>query len=112
MHLDPLGVEFGLRAIRQSLGYLQAARQAGIGDIEALDNVVQHKILPKLMFDAGRTAHNGRSKREILIELRDALDTALQGLQPTAGKETSVAALDRLISSVDGNNGIANFWLR
>lgn len=112
MHLDPLGVEFGLRAIRQSLGYLQAARQAGIGDIEALDNVVQHKILPKFMFDAGRTAHNGRSKREILIELRDALDTALQGLQPTAGKETSVAALDRLISSVDGNNGIANFWLR
>lgn len=112
MHLDPLGIEFGLRAIRQSLGYLQAARQAGIGDIEALDNVVQHKILPKLMFDAGRTAPNGRSKRDILVDLRDALDTALQGLQPTAGKETSVAALDRLISSVDGNNGIANFWLR
>ena len=112
MHLDPLGIEFGLRAIRQSLGCLQAARQAGIGDIEALDNVVQHKILPKLMFDAGRTAPNGRSKREILVDLRDALDTALQGLQPTAGKETSVAALDRLISSVDGNNGIANFWLR
>lgn len=112
MHLDPLGVEFGLRAIRQSLGYMQAARQAGIGDLEAFDNVVQHKILPKLMFDTGRTAPNGRSKREILIELRDALDTALQGLQPTAGKETSVAALDRLIASVDGNNGIANYWLR
>lgn len=112
MHLDPLGVEFGLRAIRQSLGYMQAARQAGIGDLEALDNVVQHKILPKLMFDTGRTAPNGRSKREILIELRDALDTALQGLPPTAGKETSVAALDRLIASVDGNNGIANYWLR
>lgn len=112
LYLDPLGVEFGLRAIRQSLGYMQAARQAGIGDLEALDNVVQQKILPKLMFDTGRTAPNGRSKREILIELRDALDTALQGLQPTAGKETSVAALDRLIASVDGNNGIANYWLR
>lgn len=112
MHLDPLGVEFGLRAIRQSLGYMQAARQAGIDDLEALDNVVQHKILPKLMFDTGRTAPNGRSKREILIELRDALDTALKKLQPTAGKETSVAALDRLIASVDGNNGIANYWLR
>lgn len=112
MHLDPLGVEFGLRAIRQSLGYMQAARQAGIGDLEALDNVVQHKILPKLMLDTGRTASNGRSKREILIELRDAIDTALQGFQPMAGKETSVAALDRLIASVDGNNGIANYWLR
>lgn len=112
MHLDPLGVEFGMRAIRQSLGYLQAARQAGIGDVEALDNVVQHKILPKLMLDTGRTGSNGRNKREILIELRDALKTVLQGLQPAAGTETSVAALDRLIASVDGNNGIANYWLR
>lgn len=112
MHLDPLGVEFGLRAIRQSLGYMQAARQAGIGDVEALDNVVQHKILPKLMLDTGRTGSNGQSKREILIELRDALDAALRGFQPTAGTETSVAALDRLIGSVDSNNGIANYWLR
>ena len=87
-------------------------RVNSIGDLEALDNVVQHKILPKLMLDTGRTASNGRSKREILIELRDAIDTALQGFQPMAGKETSVAALDRLIASVDGNNGIANYWLR
>ena len=112
MHLDPLGVEFGLRAIRQSLGYMQAARQAGIGDLEAFDNVVQHKILPKLIFDTGRTGPDGRSKREILIDLRDALKGALQGFQPAAGAETSVAALDRLIASVDGNNGIANYWLR
>lgn len=112
MHLDPLGVEFGLRAIRQALGYMQAARQAGIGDVEALDNVVQHKILPKLMLDTGRMGSNGRSKREILIELRDALEAALRGGQPTAGTETSVVALDRLIDSVDSNNGIVNYWLR
>lgn len=81
-------------------------------DLEALDNVVQHKILPKMMFDAGRTDTQGRSKRDILVELRDELNTALQGLQPTAGGETSVMALDRLISSIAGNNGIANYWLR
>lgn len=110
--LDSLGVEFGLRAIRQSLGYLQAARQVGMDDLTALDNVVQHKILPKMMFDAGRTDTEGRSKRDILVKLRDELNTALQGLQPTSGGETSVMALDRLISSIAGNNGIANYWLR
>ena len=110
--LDSLGVEFGLRAIRQSLGYLQAARQVGMDDLTALDNVVQHKILPKMMFDAGRTDTNGRNKRDILIELRDELYTALQELQPTAGEETSITALDRLIGSIAGNNGIANYWLR
>ncbi len=110
--LDSLGVEFGLRAIRQSLGYLQAARQVGMNDLIALDNVVQHKILPKMMFDAGRINANGRSKRDILVDLRDELYVALQGLPPTAGEETSVTALDRLIDSIAGNNGIANYWLR
>ena len=111
-HLDPLGVEFGLRAIRQSLGYLQAARQAGMDDLAAFDRVVQHKILPKLMFDAGRTGANGHSKRDILVALRDTLESALQGLNPPTGDETSVIALDRLIQSIDGNNGIASYWQR
>lgn len=110
--LDSLGVEFGLRAIRQSLGYLQAARQAGIDDLTALDNVVQHKILPKMMLDTGRTDAKGRSKRDTLIALRDELGTVLQGLQPAAGEETSVTALDRLINSIASNNGMANYWLR
>ena len=110
--LDSLGVEFGLRAIRQSLGYLQAARQIGMDDLTALDKLVQHKILPKMMFDAGRTDSSGRSKRDILIELRDELDIALQGLKQPVGEDTSIAALDRLIGSIAGNNGIANYWLR
>ena len=111
-YLDPLGVEFGLRAIRQSLGYLQAARQAGMDDLSAFDRVVQHKILPKLMFDAVRTGANGHSKRDILVALRDTLESALQGLSPPTGDETSVIALDRLIQSIDGNNGIASYWQR
>lgn len=111
-YLDPIGVEFGLRAIRQSLGYLHAARQVGVDDLTALDNAVQHKILPKLMLDAGRTDSNGRSKRDILVELRDELYSVLGGLQPKAGEETSITALDRLIGSISSNNGIANYWLR
>lgn len=111
-YLDPIGVEFGLRAIRQSLGYLHAARQAGIDDLTALDNTIQHKILPKLMLDAGRTDSNGRSKRDILVALRDYLYSVLDGIQSTAGEETSITALDRLISSINSNNGIANYWLR
>lgn len=111
-YLDPIGVEFGLRAIRQSLGYLHAARQVGVDDLTALDNAVQHKILPKMMLDAGRTDSNGRSKRDILVELRDELYSVLGGLQPKAGEETSITALDRLIGSISSNNGIANYWLR
>ncbi len=64
------------------------------------------------MFDAVRTGANGHSKRDILVALRDTLESALQGLSPPTGDETSVIALDRLIQSIDGNNGIASYWQR
>ena len=110
--LDPLGVEFGLRAIRQSIGYIQAARVAGIDEQVALDNVVKHKILPKMAFDASRPAGDGRKRRDILQDLRAELAAQLDQIDLGAGEESSVDALDRLIALADGNNGIANYWLR
>lgn len=111
-YLDALGIEFGLRAIRQSLGYLQATQTFGMEPLLAFDHLIQQKILPKMIFDASRNDMQGHSKRELLINLRDEIDRKLQGLRPRTGEETSVMALERLIWSIDSNNGIANYWLR
>ncbi|TAZ88217.1 hypothetical protein ELH67_32165 (plasmid) [Rhizobium ruizarguesonis] len=111
-HLDSLGIEFGLRAIRQSIGYIQAAKVAGIDAQVALDNVVKHKILPKIAFDTARPAGDGRKRRDILLELRAELDARLGQVDYSTGEESSVHALDRLIALADGNNGIANYWMR
>ena len=111
-YLDPVGVEFGMRAIRQSLAYLHAARQAGIDNLAALDNVVRHKILPKLMLDTTHTDSRGRSKRDILVALRDELAIALNGHQSKSGEETAITAMDQLLGNITSRNGIANYWLR
>lgn len=113
-HLDPLGVEFGLRAIRQSLHYLRQAKVAGLGREAALNNVVLHKVLPKLMLDLGRTAGPGAgtSRRDILVALRDEVAESLQGMDRQTVSESSIDALDHMIAAADGNNGIANYWLR
>ncbi len=110
-YLDPLGVEFGLRAIRQSQGYMIAAREAGISADQALDNVIKHKILPKIAFDTARPAGSGRSRREIMDELRHELMERFEetNVDPESG---SVGDLDRMIGLADGNNGIVNYWLR
>ncbi|WP_246708546.1 McrB family protein [Rhizobium ruizarguesonis] len=110
-YLDPLGVEFGLRAVRQSQGYIDAATAAGIGSDEALDNVVKHKILPKIAFDSARPAGNGRSRRELLMNLSAELGKRFEnaGLDPDT---SSVADLERMIKLAEGNNGIVNYWLR
>lgn len=110
--LDPLGVEFGLRAIRQSLNYLHQAQSAGIGRDAALNNVILHKVLPKLMLDLGRKANDGRPRRDILLALRAEIADRLQGLNRSEVTESCVDAMDHLIDASDGNNGIANYWLR
>lgn len=110
-YLDPLGVEFGLRGIRQAQGYMAAAEAAGLGRHQALDGVIRHKILPKMAFDAARSAGSGRARREILVELRDELAKRFESAEvdKNAG---CVAELDRMIRLADGNNGIVNYWLR
>lgn len=110
-YLDPLGVEFGLRAIRQSQGYIDAAKAAGISPDEALDNVIKHKILPKIAFDTARPAGNGRSRRELLDTMRTELVQRLEGTNVDLN-ESSIAELERMIRLADGNNGIINYWLR
>lgn len=110
-YLDPLGVEFGLRAVRQSQGYIDAATASGIGADEALDNVIKHKILPKLAFDSARPAANGRPRRELLMELSAELTKRFENaaLDPDT---SSVTDLERMIKLAEGNNGIINYWLR
>ncbi|EKP0309850.1 hypothetical protein JGK42_003782, partial [Aeromonas veronii] len=111
-YLDPLGIEFGLRAIRQSLHYLRQAYATGIERRAALNNIMLHKVLPKLMLDLGRTAGNGKSRRDILLELRAEVAGSLEGMDHQAVSESSVDALDQVIAAADSNNNIANYWLR
>lgn len=110
-YLDPLGVEFGMRAIRQSQGYIAAALESGLSADEALDNVIKHKILPKIAFDTTRPAGSGRPRRELLLELRAELDRRFENGR-LDHDTSSVADLDRMIRLSDGNNGIVNYWLR
>jgi energy-coupling factor transporter ATP-binding protein EcfA2 len=111
-HLDPIGVEFGLRAVRQSLGYLAAAERTGIAPHEALDNVIGQKILPKITLDMSRPAADGRKRRDVLLALREAVNDRLEDMDALSGKGRSVEALDRLITMADGNNSVANYWMR
>lgn len=111
-HLDPLGIEFGLRAIRQSLHYLYQAESAGVDRDAALNNVILHKVLPKLMVDLSRSASNGQSRRDILLALRTEVADRMERLDRSGVTESCVDAMDQLIAAADGNNGIANYWLR
>src|SRR3546814_13287183 len=88
-----------------------AAEVAGINPDEALDNVIKHKILPKIAFDTARPAGSGRSRRELLDEFRTELTRRFEGTSLDL-EASCVADLGRMIRLADGNNGIVNYWLR
>lgn len=110
-HLDPLGVEFGLRAIRQAQGYIAAADAAGLSRHQALDAIIRHKILPKMAFDTSRPSGSGRSRSDILEELRGDLAKRFEGTDVDRDA-SSVTELGRMIRLAEGNNRIVNYWLR
>lgn len=111
-YLDPLGIEFGLRAIRQSIHYIRKAEDAGVSQVGALNNVILHKVLPKVILDVEKSAPDGRKRLDILNDLKDSLSEALKGLEPSEVTASAVQALEELIARASGNNGIANFWAR
>lgn len=85
--LDPLGVEFGLRAIRQSAHYLEQAQDCGLDTAAALNNVLMHKVLPKLVVDVARTAPSGEKRGDLLRRMAESIEEKLQleGDQVTDG---------------------------
>lgn len=109
--LDSLGVEFGFRAIRQGLGYLQAAEKAGLDDNIALNNLILSKVLPKLTLDLERIMPDGRPRRDQLLALRDMLVEEF-GEDLNDLDDFCVQRLEDLAAAADANNGLASYWVR
>ncbi|WP_417511343.1 AAA family ATPase [Methylophaga sp.] len=110
-YLEPLGVEFGLRTVRQALLYSQAIERFQADDDLILNNIVLHKILPKLMFD-GEKAVDGRiARKDVLIALRDFMQDKLSALD-TKGTGSCIDEMDRVIANAKANDWVVNYWSR
>ena len=108
-YFHPLGVEFGLRAIRQGLNYINIFSEFN-GDADvAVNNFVLHKVLPKLTFDGRKEASAGVTRLDLLF----GLATTLDGLDPDGRLDEgfSVKKALRLIAErAQANDGIVNYW--
>ncbi|GAD31785.1 conserved hypothetical protein [Photobacterium leiognathi lrivu.4.1] len=51
---DPLGVEFGMRTIRQGLNYVSLFSDVNDNKSLAINNFIVHKVLPKFTFDGDK----------------------------------------------------------
>jgi len=108
-YFSPLGIEVGLRTIRQGLNYKKIFEGQGSNGDLVLNNFILHKILPKMTFDGNKKVNN-ENKNDLLQKFTKNL---IEHINRTLAKEKSIDVIDELeqiIKLSDSNDGIVNYW--
>ncbi|WP_211838229.1 AAA family ATPase [Proteus terrae] len=110
-YLDRLGIEFGMRTIRQARLYQNVLAPFGASEEIIFNNIILHKVLPKMMFDGDKQLEGDLLRKDLLGSLRDYLQSELASI--TSNSVTScIDELDRIIRNAASNDWIVNYWSR
>ena len=104
-YLNPLGIEFGLRTIRQALNYSEALKVI-------LNNIILHKILPKMLFDGEKNVNDTLTRKDILNQFLDEVRRQLNNLPETDISTNSVLEFEKIIEDAKSNDWVVNYWAR
>ncbi len=105
-----LGVEFGMRTIRQGLNYLTLFKAVNDDSQQFINNFLLHKVLPKFTFDGNKTV--GQQTKLDLIEkvLAERIKQELPLYREIPEIFSAVAVLESVVSDAKANDGVVNFW--
>ncbi|ENV43439.1 McrB family protein [Acinetobacter schindleri] len=105
-----LGIEFGMRTIRQGLNYLALFHDVNSDEELAINNFLLHKVLPKLTFDGNK--HVGEQSKLELVErvFVQRLKQQLPKYENYSEIFSAIHALENVVSNAKSNDGIVNFW--
>lgn len=110
-YLEKIGIDLGLRSFRQAILYSNLLKELGADDKLVLNNVIRHKILPRLAVDGNKnighseeTVHNVIEKlfKEIRVELGDRKTDILNDC---------IEEFDWIIKKAISSDYIYNYWL-
>ncbi len=105
-----LGIEFGMRTIRQGLNYLNLLKNVNDDDEIAVNNFLLHKVLPKFTFD-GNKQIGAQTKLELVERVFvERLKQLLPNHETYSDIFSSVHTLENVVSDAKANDGIVNFW--
>lgn len=107
---DPLGVEFGMRTIRQGLNYVSLFSDVNDDKSLAINNFIVHKVLPKFTFDGDKQVGD-YSKAELVSRVFLPRLESLLGNQAEITAEFSCTkSVERLVKTAESNDGVVNYW--
>jgi energy-coupling factor transporter ATP-binding protein EcfA2 len=106
-YLSPMGVEFGMRTIRQGLNYITLFEQMNQDDTAAINNFILHKVLPKFTFDGNKDVVNGSTKIDLLRAMLARVDEVIE---PEDNEFSALNAFEEIITKAEANDRIVNYW--
>ena len=113
VYFSPLGVEVGLRTIRQGLHYKKLFSIFNADDNLAFNNFLVHKILPKMTFDGSikiEIKERGLlTKKDILNEFLEKILEIFKNYRNNNGID-AVRELKSIIKNSTSNEDIVNYW--
>ncbi len=109
-YFTPLGIEVGLRTIRQGLNYQEIFLNLNPNKNLAFNNFILHKILPKMTFDGNKKIKEVEA-RSLLTQFKVDLDESLD-LSELNGEEyiDSIKSIDEIVEKAKSNDWIVNYW--
>jgi hypothetical protein len=108
-YFTQLGVEVGLRTIRQGLNYKKIFLKLNSNDNLALNNFIVHKILPKLVFDGSKKIGE-IEKKNLILHFKDVLEETLSIEIKEQDGLYSISELEKIIKKAEANEWIINYW--
>lgn len=112
-YFNPMGVEVGLRTIRQGLNYQKIFIEQGSDERFVMNNFVLHKILPKLTFDGSKKVlinNNEKEKNKLLSDFMNDLRGHIDQDLIKYKSNNAIIELENILSNANSNNGIVNYW--
>ncbi|MDO6639748.1 AAA family ATPase [Shewanella sp. 5_MG-2023] len=105
-----IGVEFGMRTIRQGLNYLELFKDVNPDSELAINNFLLHKVLPKFNFE-GNKSIGDQTKLELIERvLTERLKLQLPNHENNSHVFCAVKALETVVRDAKANDGVVNFW--
>jgi len=106
-YFHPIGVEFGMRTIRQGLNYIELFKDVNTNEHVAINNFILHKVLPKFTFDGDKQAGDMNKLQRVAQVFLPEVEKLLEGI---TGEFSAPEALRAIVDNAQNNDSIVNYW--
>ncbi len=112
-YFNPMGIEVGLRTIRQGLNYKKIFLEQNSDERLVINNFILHKILPKMTFDGSKKVIVENIEKDKSMLLSDFMNDLRRYVDVNSiqyESNDSIKELEHIIKNSKNNSDIVNYW--